>query len=75
MLLKNKNAVIYGAGGPVGKAVAKAFASEGAQVFLTGRTLDNLKQTVGEIISNGGYAEFAKVDALNMEEVNQHLVA
>ena len=73
MLLKNKNAVIYGAGGSVGKAVAKAFASEGAKVFLTGRTLYNLKQTVEEIISNDGYAEFAKVDALNMEEVNQHL--
>lgn len=73
MLLKNKNAVIYGAGGSVGKAVAKAFASEGAKVFLTGRTLDNLKPTVEEIISNGGYAEFAKVDALKMEEVNQHL--
>ena len=33
MLLKNKNAVIYGAGGFVGKAVAKAFASQGAKVF------------------------------------------
>jgi 3-oxoacyl-[acyl-carrier protein] reductase len=73
MLLKNKNAVIYGAGGFVGKAVAKAFASEGAKVFLTGRTPAKLKQTVEEIISNGGYAELAKVDALNMEEVEQHL--
>ena len=73
MLLKNKNAVIYGAGGSVGKAVAKAFAIEGAKVFLTGRTPEKLSQTVEEILLNGGYAEFAKVNALNMEEVDRHL--
>ncbi|WP_018614764.1 SDR family NAD(P)-dependent oxidoreductase [Segetibacter koreensis] len=73
MLLKDKNAVIYGAGGSVGKAVAKAFAAEGAKVFLTGRTPEKLKQTVEEIIVNGGYAELAKVDALNEEEVYMHL--
>ena len=37
MLLKNKVAVIYGAGGAIGGAVAHAFAAEGARVFLTGR--------------------------------------
>lgn len=37
MLLENKNAVIYGGGGSIGAAVARAFASEGAKVFLTGR--------------------------------------
>ncbi len=39
MLLENKVAVIYGAGGPIGGAVARAFAREGARVFLAGRTL------------------------------------
>ena len=39
MLLENKNAVIYGAAGTVGAAVARAFAREGARVFLTGRNL------------------------------------
>ena len=34
MLLENKVAVIYGAGGPIGGAVARAFAREGARVFL-----------------------------------------
>ncbi len=33
MILKNKNAVIYGAGGAIGSAVAIAFAKEGARVF------------------------------------------
>jgi NAD(P)-dependent dehydrogenase (short-subunit alcohol dehydrogenase family) len=39
MLLENKNAVVYGAAGAVGSAVARAFAREGARVFLTGRNL------------------------------------
>ncbi len=34
MLLENKNAVIYGAGGAIGGAVARAFARDGARVFL-----------------------------------------
>jgi len=34
MLLKNKIAVIYGGGGAIGGAVARAFAREGARVFL-----------------------------------------
>jgi 3-oxoacyl-[acyl-carrier protein] reductase len=38
MLLENKNAVIYGAGGLIGSAVARAFAREGARVLLAGRT-------------------------------------
>jgi NADP-dependent 3-hydroxy acid dehydrogenase YdfG len=39
MLLKDKVAVVYGAGGGIGGAVARAFAEEGARVFLTGRRL------------------------------------
>ena len=39
MMLQNKVAVIYGAGGAIGAAVARAFASEGANLFLTGRQL------------------------------------
>jgi 3-oxoacyl-[acyl-carrier protein] reductase len=39
MLLKDKNAVVYGAGGHIGSAVARAFAHDGAHVFLAGRTL------------------------------------
>lgn len=73
MLLKNKNAVIYGAGGSIGRAVAKAFASEGAKVFLAGRTTAKLEQTAEEIILSGDYAEWVKVDALSQEEVDHHL--
>src|SRR5215216_628694 len=42
VLLEGKNAVIYGGGGAIGGAVARAFAREGARVFLAGRTLASL---------------------------------
>src|SRR5256886_11589566 len=48
-LLDGKVAVIYGAAGGVGTAVAKAFAREGATVFLTGRTEDSLNPIAREI--------------------------
>ncbi|HZK52172.1 MAG TPA: SDR family NAD(P)-dependent oxidoreductase, partial [Actinomycetota bacterium] len=57
MLLENKNAVIYGAGGSVGSAVARAFAREGAKVFLAGRTLASLDDVAAEISAAGGEAE------------------
>ena len=73
MLLEDKNAVIYGAGGAVGGAVAQAFAREGAKVFLAGRTLAKLESVAGEINKAGGMAEVAQVDALNEKEVESHL--
>jgi 3-oxoacyl-[acyl-carrier protein] reductase len=49
MLLKNENAIIYGAGGSNGGAVARAFAREGATVWLVGRTLDTLDKVAKEL--------------------------
>ena len=63
MLLENKVAVIYGAGGPIGGAVARAFAREGARVFLAGRTLAKLDTVANEIRSTGGTASTIVVDA------------
>lgn len=72
MLLEAKNAVIYGAGGPIGGAVARAFAREGAKVFLAGRTMEKLDAVTADIRSAGGLAEAAQVDALDETEVNDH---
>ncbi len=72
MLLENKNAVIYGAGGAIGGAVARAFAREGARVYLAGRTLGRLEEVAEEIRSAGGAAETAEVDALDETAVDQH---
>ena len=72
MLLEDKNAVIYGAGGSVGGAVARAFAREGAKVFLAGRTLAPLDNVAEEISAAGGVAETAQVDALDERAVDEH---
>ena len=69
MLLENKNAVVYGAAGAVGSAVARAFAREGAHVFLAGRTAATLEALAGEIRAAGGKADFAVVDALDEQSV------
>jgi NAD(P)-dependent dehydrogenase (short-subunit alcohol dehydrogenase family) len=73
MLLENKNAVIYGAGGSIGGAVAKAFAREGAKVFLTGRTQASLDIVAKAIIDEDGFAETAIVDALDEKSINNFI--
>jgi NAD(P)-dependent dehydrogenase (short-subunit alcohol dehydrogenase family) len=75
MLLDNKNAIIYGAAGAVGGAVAQAFAREGARAFLTGRNLDALNTLAKKICAAGGTAEVAQVDALDEQAVTSHLDA
>lgn len=70
MLLENKVAVIYGAGGHIGGAVARAFAREGARVFLAGRTGAKLDRVAGAIRADGGVAETAVVDALDERAVD-----
>ena len=73
MLLEGKNAVIYGGGGSVGGAVARAFASEGANVFLAGRTAESLEAVASEIERAGGRAEVAELDALDEQAVEKHI--
>ena len=72
MLLEHKNAVIYGGGGAIGGAVARAFARQGARVFLAGRTLAPLEEVAEAIRSAGGAAETAPVDALDATAVDAH---
>ena len=73
MILKDKVALIYGAGGAIGSAVARAFALEGANVFLTGRQLAPVEAVAKEIVSAGGSAEAAEVDALDEQALDEHL--
>src|SRR5687768_6362391 len=73
MLLENKTAVIYGAGGAIGAAVARAFAREGARVFLTGRDVAKVAAVAEEVVAAGGVAETAQVDALDENAVEEHL--
>ena len=72
MLLENKNAVIYGGGGAIGGAVARAFAREGATVHLAGRTLATVERVAEEIRATGGAASAVQLDALDEAAVDEH---
>ena len=71
-MLDGKNAVIYGGGGSIGGAIARAFAREGARVHLAGRTLESLEKVAEEIRAAGGAVETAQVDALDERAVDEH---
>ncbi|MEP6737279.1 MAG: SDR family oxidoreductase [Chryseolinea sp.] len=73
MLLQNKNAVIYGAGGSLGGAVAQALSASGAKLFLTGRTTESVQKVADEIQLAGGHAVVDKIDALDEKEIQAHL--
>jgi NAD(P)-dependent dehydrogenase (short-subunit alcohol dehydrogenase family) len=73
LLLQDKVAVIYGAGGAIGGAVARAFAAEGATLFLTGRHLAPVEAVAKDIVAAGGSAAAAQVDALDEQAIDQHL--
>ena len=72
MQLKNKNAIIYGAGGAIGSTVALAFAREGVKVFLAGRSKESLRPVYEEILNTGGRAEMQVVNATDEHEVEKH---
>lgn len=72
MLLEDRNAVIYGAGGSIGRAAAVAFAREGANVQLAGRTRSRLEEVAAEVRRAGGAAEVAELDALDERAVDEH---
>ena len=72
-LLEGKAAVIYGAAGIIGRSTAKAFAREGATVFLAGRTAETVRTLADEITREGGIAEASQLDALDADAVEEHL--
>ena len=72
-MLKDKVAVMYGAGGGTGGAVARVFAAEGAEVFLAGRDSAPVDVVAKDIVSAGGSAEAAMVDALDERAIDDHL--
>ena len=73
MLLKNRNAVIYGAGGSLGGAFARAFAEAGATVYVTGHHIEPVQQLANEINAAGGKAVAAQIDAMEEQQVNDYL--
>ncbi|MEU4268433.1 SDR family oxidoreductase [Streptomyces sp. NPDC026092] len=73
LLLKDKVAVIHGAGGAIGGAVARTFAAEGAELFLAGRRLGPVEAVAEDVVAAGGSAVAAEVDALDEGTVDRYL--
>ena len=72
-VLQGKRAVVFGAGGSIGSEVAKAFASEGAEVFLAGRSEETLTVVAKEIAEAGGRARPDVIDALDEPAVEAYI--
>jgi 3-oxoacyl-[acyl-carrier protein] reductase len=73
MFLHGKNAIIYGAGGSMGGAIARALAGAGARMFLTGRHLGSVQRTAAEILASGGAVEMDEVDAFDKNAITNHM--
>ena len=71
--LEGKCGVVFGAGGSIGAAVAKELASEGAEVFLAGRTGANVELVAKEITAAGGRAHAEVLDALDEAAVSAYV--
>jgi 3-oxoacyl-[acyl-carrier protein] reductase len=71
--LEGKTAVIFGAAGEVGSAVAEELAAQGARVFLSGRTKSPVQELAEAISSRGGTAAAAEVNALDEDAVNGYV--
>jgi NAD(P)-dependent dehydrogenase (short-subunit alcohol dehydrogenase family) len=73
MILQDKVVVVYGAGGAIGGAVARAFADEGARLYLSGHHRASVEIVAKDIAAAGGFAEVAEIDALDEQGVDRYL--
>ena len=69
MRFKDKTVLITGASSGIGETTAKAFAREGAHVFLVARRKDRGEQVAEEIRSNGGTAFFHQADMSDRSQI------
>ena len=71
MKLAGKAAIITGAGRGIGKAIALAFANEGADMLVASRTLSEVMATAEEARALGRHAVALEVDVSNLDDVER----
>ena len=67
--LKDKVAIITGGGKGIGKAIAKAFVSEGATVVIAATTVSKLEEAVKEFEAMGGKAKAIPTDMSDEKQI------
>ncbi|WP_344822251.1 glucose 1-dehydrogenase [Rurimicrobium arvi] len=73
-LLKDKVAIVTGAGSGIGAATAMAYAREGAKVIVSDINEQGAEKVIADIRAAGGEASFVKADVSKPEDC-EHLVA
>jgi NAD(P)-dependent dehydrogenase (short-subunit alcohol dehydrogenase family) len=71
MRLDGKVGIVTGGGTGIGKAIAVAFAKEGAKVVIIGRRMDKLQEALSEVKKEGGEALAATGDVSRIGDVNR----
>lgn len=69
--LKGKTAIVTGGGSGIGKAISLNFAHQDAFVYILDLTLDMAKETIAEIINNGGNGKAISCDVSDQVQVKQ----
>jgi len=72
-VLQGRTAIVFGAGGSVGAAVAGEFAAEGAEVFLAGRNPASIDSVLRQIAASGGKAHAATLNTLDEASVSSYV--
>jgi len=73
--LQDKTALVTGATSNIGRAIAVAFAAEGAHVVVSGRNRDRGAAVVDEIRAAGGRADFVSAHLDGSQKASQALAA
>jgi len=71
MRLKNKVAIITGAGSGIGRGIALIFSKEEAKVVIADWSEEGGKETIKQIKKQGGEAVFVKTDVSSASDIDQ----